>query len=47
MAVAAAMTHPEKDVFGGVEASSIDAGRVGGTTLTHDATSVAGDGALC
>lgn len=43
----AAMTHPEEDVFGGVEASSVDAGCVGGTTLTHDAASVAGDSALC
>lgn len=45
--VIAAMTHPEEDVFGGVETSSIYAGCVGGTTLTHDAASIAGDGALC
>lgn len=45
--VTAAITYPKKDVFGGVEAGSIDAGCVGGTALTHDAASVAGNGALC
>lgn len=45
--VTADMTHPEEDVFGGVEASSIDTSCVGGTALTHDSACVAGDGALC
>lgn len=40
-------THPEEDVLGGVEAGGVDARRVGGAALTHDAAGVAGDGALC
>lgn len=39
-------THPQEDVFGGVEAGSVDAGRVGGAALTHDAAGVAGYRAL-
>lgn len=40
------MTHPEEDVFGRVKARCIYSCCVGSTTLTHDAASVAGDGAL-
>lgn len=39
-------THPQKDVLGGVKAGGVDAGRVGGAALTHDATGVAGYRAL-
>ena len=40
-------THPQENVLGGVESSSIDAGRIGCAAFTHDAAGVARDGALC
>lgn len=41
-----ASPYPKKDVFGGVEAGGIDAGRVGRGSLAHDAASEAWDGTL-
>lgn len=38
--------YPKEDVFGGVEAGGIDAGRVGWGSLAHDAAGEAWDGAL-
>lgn len=38
--------YPKEDVFGGVKAGGVDAGRVGRGSLTHDAAGEARDGAL-
>lgn len=40
------MTHPKEDVFGRVKARCIYSCCVWSAALTHDAASVAGDGAL-